>query len=156
MITLQFSSTFDWESRAIGFLTRSWASRVEVVFADACLIGSLPPRGVCLHSHPAGGYRRVERYRVMVPAAPVYRFLRRQLGKPFDWGAVLGWPRRHWRAAGSWSGAELIAAAFEAAGTPLLRAPGRSRRRITARDLLLSPRLRPFPQASLRPLASAA
>ncbi len=151
MITLQFSASDDCESRAIRWLTFSWASQVDVVFADDVLVGALPGRGVCLHSPPAGNYRRVERYNVLVPSPPIYRFLRRQLGKPFDWTAMFGVPRRDWRKANAWFSSELVAAAFEQAGAPLLSAPAtRGLRRITPRDLLLSPRLRPAPLSSAR------
>lgn len=151
MITLQFSTTGDWQSRAIRFLTWSWASHVDVVLSDGALLGALASRGVCLHAPPAGGYRRVERYDVLVPAAPVLRFLRRQLGKPYDWSAILAWPlRRDWHDRRAWFCSELVAAAFEQAGTPLLRASSAAAmRRITPRDLLLSPCLRAAPRGIL-------
>ncbi len=145
MLTLQFSTTDALLSRAIRWLSFSWASHVDIVLPNGVLLGALTTPGVCLHQPPAGGYRRVERYAVDLPARPVLAFLRKQLGKPYDWTGVVGWAiRRDWHDPRHWFCSELVAAAFEAAGTPLLRAP---QSRVTPQDLLMSPWLRPLRQA---------
>jgi uncharacterized protein YycO len=61
-----------------------------------------------------------------------------QAGKPYDFYAIGGIAfDRNWRDSHRWFCSELIAAAFEAAGSPLLN-PSANVWRITPRDLLLS------------------
>lgn len=68
------------------------------------------------------------------PAA-VIAAARAQIGAPYDWGGVVGIGfRRRWQADDSWFCSELIAAAFEHAGEPIVRGAAS---RITPRDLYL-------------------
>lgn len=74
---------------------------------------------------------------VEMPGDPykVITAARSQIGKPYDWLGVLGIGlHRNWQADDSWFCSELVAWAFEAAGSPLFRAP---HWRITPQDLFL-------------------
>jgi uncharacterized protein YycO len=69
-------------------------------------------------------------------AASVIAAARSQVGKPYDWAGVVGIGfRRRWQDADSWFCSELIAWAFQAAGSPLFRVQSW---RITPRDLFIS------------------
>lgn len=60
---------------------------------------------------------------------------RSQIGKPYDWGGVLGIGfRRRWQDEGRWFCSELVAWAFHHAGVPIVRVQAW---RITPRDLYL-------------------
>ena len=81
------------------------------------------------------------RFAVAVPQAAfktLESFLISQVGKPYDKGAIVNLlVQRDWRASDKWFCSELIAAAFEHAGIPLLN-PSVQVWRITPRDLTLS------------------
>jgi uncharacterized protein YycO len=65
---------------------------------------------------------------------------RTQLGKPYDWGAIVGIAlHRDWRAPDKWFCSELVAWACEQAGTKLLRFDNLDR--VTPGQLALSPLL---------------
>lgn len=69
-----------------------------------------------------------------------------QVGKPYDTTAILGiLAHRDWREPDSWFCSELVTAAFEAAGAPILYVPQHVNR-ITPRDASLSVRLVPKPK----------
>lgn len=62
-----------------------------------------------------------------------------QEGKKYDWTAITGFAmNRDWREEDRWFCSELVCAAFEKVGAPLLN-PQMQVYRITPRDLLLSP-----------------
>jgi uncharacterized protein YycO len=67
----------------------------------------------------------------------LWDFANAQVGKPYDWTAILGIAfRRDWREDDAWFCSELVAAAFEQAGRPLLQG---LLNRITPRDISISP-----------------
>lgn len=71
----------------------------------------------------------------------IRQFLIDQIHKRYDYGAILGdILRRDWRSDGKWFCSELVAAAFEKGGAPLLN-PSIAVDRISPRDLTLSPYL---------------
>lgn len=142
MVTLQFSSTSHPASRLICWGTWSRHSHVDFVLPDGTLLGAVPG-GVAIRP-PEPERIRVERYTVQIHVDtlgdPVMAALG-QLGKPYDWRGALGLAlRRDWQEDDAWFCSELVAWAFECAGTPLLKAP--QAWRLTPRDLLLSPLLR--------------
>jgi uncharacterized protein YycO len=72
-----------------------------------------------------------------------------QAGKPSDFSAICGIALdRNWRDSHRWFCSELIAAAFEAVGSPLFN-PSANVWRITPRDLLLSMNLAPVSAISI-------
>lgn len=68
----------------------------------------------------------------------VLDFAKSQEGKGYDWLAIAGMPlRQDWHTKDAWFCSELVAAAFDAAGYPLVN--GKMVDRITPRDIALSP-----------------
>lgn len=142
MITLQFSTTNHLSSKAIRFFTWSWASHVEFVLPDNKFLGALATHNGVVE-HDLIEYTRIERYTVDAPES-IIDIARTQIGRPYDWGGVMNFiPRqRIWTEDDKWFCSELVAWAFEQGGYPLLRADGAYR--ITPRDILLSPLLKPI------------
>ena len=139
MITVEFSDTGSIPGNAVKLFTWSWAPHVDFVLPDGSLLGARPSCGVAVVARAPA--RRVERFEVDAPDA-VLANARSQVGRPYDWAGVLGVAlHRDWRATDSWFCSELIAWAFAEAGYPILRSDTVDR--ITPRDLLLSPLLRP-------------
>lgn len=128
----------------IRWYTWSWAAHTAVQLDDGSLIDATPSAGVSRHAGVSGS--RVRSFSVVYPDAAtqktvearVAQFLYAQLGKPYDWSAILGMGlRRDWHDPGQWFCYELVAAAWEDSGFPLLRAPHVNR--LTPRDGLLCP-----------------
>lgn len=144
MITLRFSTV---PASATGFLIRrfTWSdwSHVDVCF-DGGLLGAQMD-GVKirdLNYEPKAKTLFLSTGILTEDQEKLFRqFLLDQLGKPYDFGAIAGFAiHRDWRDRSKWFCSELTAAAFEAAGAPLLRADNVDR--ISPRDLTLSPYLR--------------
>jgi uncharacterized protein YycO len=72
-----------------------------------------------------------------------------QIGRPYDWSAILGIAlRRNWQADDAWFCSELVAWAFEAAGEPLFRAD--SLRRVTPQHVwMLAPAINSYQSVSI-------
>ena len=147
MITLQFSATNQIGSRLIRTLCWSWASHIDFVLPDGRLLGALAVQnggGVQYHKmKPLVEYSRVERFEIDAPDS-VLDFAKSQVGKPYDWAGVIGWMvrNRNWEEDDKWFCSELAAFSFMKAGFPLLNEVAY---RITPRDLLISPLLKPIP-----------
>jgi len=145
MLTLQFSTTNGAGSRLIRFFTWSDFSHVDLVLANQDLLGARMSGGVRIRKGTERTFSKVAQFGVHVPATieeQVIAFLFGQIGKPYDWGAIFGLVfRRNWQKTDSWFCSELIAAAFQQAGFPLLR---ETLNRITPRDLVMSPLLLPL------------
>lgn len=137
MIVLQFSKQPGIASQAIRWFTWSSHSHVDFVLSDGRLLGATTD-GVTIRDD--GRWSRMARVGVDVPAS-VIDVAMTQIGKPYDWTGILGFPfRSNWQDPGRWFCSELVAWAFDQAGFPLLRAEHLSR--ITPRDLWMSPKLR--------------
>lgn len=152
VIVLEFSDRPSLPGGLVKLATGAPVSHVDFVLDDGSLLGATPSGGVGVRDWTPG--RRIERYAVEAPA-DVLDLALSQVGKPYDLTAALGlFFRRDWRACDSWICSELVAWAFREAGAPLLRAEHLAR--VTPRDLLLSPRLRPLPFAPELLVVSAA
>ena len=140
MITLQFSTTRHITSRVISGFTWSWASHVDFVLPDGKLLGALANHGgVKIHDQLETS--RIERFIVDAPDT-VLEFAKTQVGKPYDWAGIFGLTfRRNWEEDDKWFCSELVAWSFKQAGYPLL---SENSFRITPRDLLISPLLKPI------------
>lgn len=141
MITIQFSTTRHWTSKAIQLFTWSWASHVDFVLPDGQLLGALATHGgVKIHGDLQ--YSRIERFTVDAPAS-VIDFAKSQLDKPYDWGGICGLVahNRDWESDDKWFCSELVAWSFKQAGYPLLN---ETSYRVTPRDLLISPLIKPI------------
>lgn len=154
-IKLRFTTSKSWISNVIRLMTWSDFSHVEFLvddetprqFSHGCegYLGSLGHGGVLLrpldYDTPQ---RQVLATTVDLPtemAFAVWSFAFRQIGKPYDVGAILAMPwRQDWKQPDSWFCSEMVAAAFDAGGFPLLNDWGKLNR-VTPRDLLMSTRL---------------
>ena len=144
MIEIEFVGTNSLAGRVIKWGTMSDIDHAQFVLADGRRLGAMPGQGVAYGPPPAAG-ATVERHKIDAPQS-VIDFAVEQLGKPYDWGAVLAIGaritlNRDWRETDRWFCSELVAAAFEAGGVPLVHA--RDLAVITPRDLTLSTRLNP-------------
>ena len=138
MLLQLVTERFDPISAAIRFSTRSSVSHAE--FVDPATGSTFGARGTGVKwrsAHASRRYTCVLRY-----TAPginqAFRWALTQAGKSYDFSAIGGIAiDRNWRDSRRWFCSELIAAAFEAVGCPLLN-PSANVWRITPRDLLLS------------------
>jgi hypothetical protein len=144
MITLQFSTTKHISSKAIQFFTWSWASHVDFVLPNGKLFGALATQdGGGVRLHDAENYTRIERFQVDAPES-IIDIAMTQEGKPYDWAGIFGLVlrERNWEDDDKWFCSELVAWSFKQGGFPLLN---ETTSRITPRDLLISPLLKPIP-----------
>lgn len=144
MITLQFSTTKHISSKAIQFFTWSWASHVDFVLPNGKLFGALATQdGGGVRLHDAENYTRIERFQVDAPES-IIDIAMTQEGKPYDWAGIFGLVlrERNWEDDDKWFCSELVAWSFKQGGFPLLN---ETTCRITPRDLLISPLLKPIP-----------
>ena len=126
----------------ICWFTWSRYSHVELLFSDDTCISSIGTKGVLMRSKGQILARNVEYLIKEIPTtaiqeAIIREFAMSQLGKPYDWGAVLGLPfRGRWDSDNRWFCPELCAVAFKQAGITLV---DEHSSRITQRDLLVIP-----------------
>lgn len=126
MVRLRFVQGLGFRSRVIGWFSAGFLSHVDAVLPDGTLLGA---RSDIIKGVPTGvqirppGYENVALEMVMeIPATAFqevafYRFLRAQLGKPYDRTAIWAFAfNRDWHEADAWICSELQAAALEAAG----------------------------------------
>jgi uncharacterized protein YycO len=149
MLLQLVTERFDPISAAIRFSTRSCVSHAE--FVDPATGSTFGARctGVKWRSaHASRSYTRVLRFSA-ASVDKAFEWALTQAGKSYDFSAIGGIALdRDWRDSRRWFCSELIAAAFEAAGSPLLN-PSANVWRITPRDLLLSMQLVPISAISI-------
>jgi uncharacterized protein YycO len=138
-ISLQFVTQKSLGSSLIRWGTHSDFSHVDVVLFDGRLLGARNDTavpGVCIR--PANYAPFTRRQTVIVPTQEdraFYSFLVDQLGKPYDWKAIVGFAvDRNWRDPDSWFCSELVAAALEAAKIVKVQTPAN---RISPNDVFL-------------------
>lgn len=140
---IRFSHGSGWEDAIVRAVTWSDIAHLGFLLPDGMVIDATPAHGVALRQPDPENELFV--FDVVVPAPVIeaaVAYARTQISRPYDWSAVIGVGlHRDWRRPDSWDCSELVAAAFEQAGFPLLRADHLNR--ITPRDLLMSPLLRP-------------
>lgn len=142
---IRFATGHGLASALIRAETWDWCSHVSFKLEDGSLLDATSMNGVSIRhvkddpSTTAQCYEFVGDPHVVDDAV---RWARTQLGKPYDWTGILGltFRDRNWHEDDSWFCSELVAEAFEQAGTPLLDLPDCYR--ITPRDLRISPLLR--------------
>lgn len=142
-VTLEFSNRYQFTGvgEAIQAVTASWANHVDFVLPDGRLLGAVP-EGVCVRSSAKAPWVRTERYEFPADAGLVLGYALRQVGKPYDWLANLGYASRTGLTLGrvGWNCSRLVAAAALKGGVRLC--PGRSPAMTAPGDLLRSPLLR--------------
>lgn len=127
MITLQFIGGAELSSRVIGWFSSGHLSHVDVVMPDGSLLGARSdkvggqPTGVRIRPPVyMADAERVVGFTLLgttaVQEGVFYDFLYKQLGKEYDYEAILGFMfGRNWRETDSWICSELVAAALEKA-----------------------------------------
>lgn len=142
MIKIRFSSGRGIYSSIIRWSTWSWCSHVGIMLSDIHVIDATGEQGVAIRT-PYGD-KEARYFTVELPEEKEQKLLvwiKSQIGKGYDWSAIYGMAfRKDWHNDDKWFCSELVAAAFEEAGHPLLRSENLSR--VTPRDLLMSPYLR--------------
>lgn len=140
-LMLQFSTQRTLGSWLIRKFTWSDYSHVDIVLPDGRLLGAMSDGVAIREPYPCD---RVARYKLDIPMIShdlAKIFAEDQLGKDYDWPAIFGMIiRNNWQQPDRWFCSELVAWAFQQAGSPLINDQGH---RITPRDLLLSPFLIP-------------
>lgn len=117
-IVLQFVTESDPLSAAIRYFSHSVVSHVDLVLPDGGLLGARMAGGVQVRGADYAPWSMVLRATLRSPCAPkVYAAALSQLGKPYDWRAILAFAvDRDWREADSWICSELQAWALEQGG----------------------------------------
>lgn len=144
-IQLQFVSEAGAGASLLRWFSHGRFSHVDVIIPYEGLLGARMDNPVNDHTgvqiRPSDYATFTDRLVVTVPATVreafrFHDFLARQIGKPYDWRAILAFcTARNWRDPNAWFCSELIAAALEQAGLiePLLNAVNK----ITPCDLAL-------------------
>lgn len=139
-ITVRFTASKSIACHIIRWLTWSEYSHVEFKTSTG-YVGALPegvvwkPRQYDPHCNYALAHITVTPQELV----KINEFLKAQIGKPYDFGAIVGiWLHRDWSHPGKWFCSELVAATFRAAGIKLV-GDMEMKDRITPRDLLYSP-----------------
>lgn len=127
-ITVSLHRGNAWISKLIRWQTRSVYSHAGVVLPDGKFIESREGKGVLEHDQlVVANNEEVDLFHVMVSddqALLLSRFLRSQLGKPYDWTMVARFITREQEtrsSTGKWFCSELVFAAFLEANVELLR-----------------------------------
>jgi uncharacterized protein YycO len=137
-ITLQFSTEKGIGSLIIRRMTWSEYSHVDIVMPNGDLLGARANGGVQIRKPGYGKFTKVHHEVAVDAPDSVYEFAKSQVGKPYDWKAILNFGlERNWQEDDSWFCSELVAWTFMKAGHPLLD-PDVQLYRISPRDLLLS------------------
>lgn len=142
MIVLEFTKSKSIVARLIRLFTWSPYSHVAVVAPDGRRIEAVEFQGVI----DSRRYRheRVDVYTMELPYELERKFfnaVESQIGKPYDYGAILGFlGRQNWQAPNKWFCSELIAWGFQKIGRQVVNT--KNAWRVTPRDLALSTRLR--------------
>jgi uncharacterized protein YycO len=138
-ISLQFVTEKGVGSTLIRWGTHSDFSHVDAVLHGGPLLGARSDTkmpGVSIRAPDYAPFTR--RQTVVIPTQAdmaFYSFLMDQLGKPYDWKAIVGFAvDRNWRDPDSWFCSELVAAALEAAKIVKVQTPAN---RISPNDVFL-------------------
>ena len=144
LVALRFITSNSVVSRVIRVVTWSNFSHVDLVVKQDGKLALLGAQADGVKIRPLGycNPTRIETLTADVPEEArkkIFDFCYAQVGKPYDYTALLGnLLHRDWQEDDSWFCSELLAAAFNKAGYPLING---NTDRITPGMLYLSPRL---------------
>ena len=121
-VWLRFVTESGLTSKAIKWFTWSKWSHVDFVLRDGRFLGARLDGGVQIRAHdylvPS-----IFKYAYVEVDDPrrVYGWASSQIGKPYDWRAIVGFlPRKDWHESGHWFCSELVSAALEQSGHPIV------------------------------------
>ena len=148
MIRLHFSADPSFISRGIRFLTRFEFGHVGFLTELGTIIDShiIYGNGVQERPYNYGNWSRVMVCDILGPKGVherIERTARAWVGAPYDWTWILAFGlQRDWEEPDSWGCSELVAECCYRAGLPLHNYRTVSVKRITPRDICLSPFVR--------------
>jgi uncharacterized protein YycO len=141
-INIRFITEADLISDAIRVETWSPFSHVEFILDDGTYLGAHASGGVAIRPAYYCKPTREERYAIPCTQEQkdaILAYAHSQIGKPYDFTDIVGiLIHRDWHAEDSWICSELVAAAFEKGGLPLLHTPMGIVSRITPEQDYLS------------------
>jgi len=144
-VTYQFSTASAIDSALIRWGTWSEYSHVDIVMPDGNLLGARLHQGVQVRPPNYAKFSKSLRMSVAMNDREAQRFYeaaRSQVGKPYDWKAILGFAvRRDWQDEGQWFCSELALWCAMQAGLRMLNLDRIDR--CSPETLLLSPLLIP-------------
>lgn len=139
---IHFSAGYDLLSWLVCQKTGCAFSHCDFLMSDETLLGALPNHGVQVRKPED----LLKFKRSLILEAPVengWEFAKTQIGRPYDWGAIIGmgipFPR-DWHDDSRWFCSELIIASLLEAGLTITSPNAWG---VSPRDLLLSPLLNP-------------
>ena len=118
-IVWQFATESGLASAFIRFGTRCDWSHVDAVMPDGTLLGARIEGGVQVRSPSYGKFSKLQRYKIETDRSELfYEALKSQIGKPYDWRAIIGFGLgdRDWQETDSWFCSELQVWAMLQAG----------------------------------------
>ncbi len=146
-VTVRFVGGSGLSSSLIKFHTFSPWTHVEF-YTPYGYLGARLSGGVAVrpYDYDAGGFDHEEFRSIELPPdveEALWKWAFAQVGKPYDWQSIIGMiVRRDWRDESAWFCSEMVTAAFDAVGHPILRVH-EDVYRITPRDVGLSMELVP-------------
>ena len=136
MIKIFFADNNLIGSRLIKLFTWSNYSHVGIICDEYVIDSRWANGGVTRYSVQElfNHYPRVTVFEVSSVPATAIDYAASQIGKPYDWAAIVGMPlHRDWAQDDKWFCSELVAAACMHAGQPIINKPVS---RVTPQDLL--------------------
>lgn len=143
MVTLRFTRRKGFTPWLIRTYTWSEVDHVEFLLPNQKMtLGAIPDGGVQLRPYKPQADEIIAYVHCSSEIArKVMDYAHSQIGKPYDWSAIYGIAtHRNYQESDKWICSELIAAAFERAGLPLLN--GKDSNRFSPRDIYISPYVR--------------
>ena len=141
MITLRFSSGTGIAALGVRALTWSWCAHVSIIIDKTTVIDATPEYGVAIRKID-DSIEKTQYFEVDMDYDIVIAFAKTQLGKPYDYSGCFGILIHHdMHEMNHWFCSEFVDWVSKQTGTPLVRSDHLDR--ITPRDLLLSPLLKP-------------
>lgn len=153
MVIVRFVEPGRWDlsSRLIAWFTQGRYSHVEFITRDGKALGARLKGGVKYRPFGYIGNRRSRIFTIDAPEHQVYEYAKSQLGKPYDWLAILGFiTGRSWQNSRRWFCSEYVTWSVLRADVEILRVEEVSK--ITPDGLSLSPLLKRLSAYEVRDL----
>jgi len=142
MTTIRFTRGTGLACWIVRTATWDWSSHVGFKLDDGTVLDATPDFGVSIRN--AVDDETTEYWKILAPKqhiANAVTYAKGQVGKPYDWKAIIGMGlRRDWHDDSKWFCSELVEGAFDFVHWPLVR-DADLLDRITPRDLRMSTRI---------------
>jgi uncharacterized protein YycO len=143
MVSIRFSRGSGLAGAIVRYATWSDFAHVGFKLDEGSVLDATPEAGVTMRIAADDATTQYWRIAAEDPVVidQAVLWAKGQIGKPYDWTAIYGMAlRRDWHKDTAWFCSELVTAAFDAAGWPLITDSGKCNR-ITPRDLTLATRI---------------